>query len=237
VSTNNKHILPTSPSPLVVASVKTMQQLLNEIDQVKINVEARIKTLEQIDTGDSKAADNDHRLVEGRTQIKNLMEHIIDLQKRMDVMRKESDPNWPIQTFDEAKQNALKTLSNLSNQLNQIDKCFEKAIRQNAPSIVDSTVSTEDESVKGVGALITKLPFNNTRKTPSVSTEDESVKGVGALITNLPFNNRRKTPSVSTSEDDETTSDEDEEENEDIVTDRKQGTILLILPNSFQAYL
>jgi hypothetical protein len=219
-----------------------MQQLLNEIDQIKINVEARIKTLEQIDTGDTKAADNDHRLVEGRTQIKNLMEHIIDLQKRMDVMRKESDPNWPIQTFDEAKQNALKILSNLSNQLNQIDKRFEKAIgtipiRRNTPPIVDSTVSTEDESVKGVGALITKLPFNNTRKTPSVSTEDESVKGVGALITNLPFNNTRKTPSVSTSEDDETTSDEDEEENEDIVTDRKPGTILLILPNSFQVYL
>jgi hypothetical protein len=151
--------------------------------------------LEQIDTGHINADDNGDRLVEGRTEIKNLMEHIIDLQHQMDVMRKESDPNWPIQTFDEAKQNALKTLSNLSNQIEKAIGTIPIAIRPNTPSSVDSTVSTEDESVKGVGALITKLPFNNTRKTPSLST----------------------------SADDDTTS---EEENEDIVADRKQGTIL-----------
>jgi len=205
MATNNKQL---SQRVGATMPIRSMQQLLNQIDQVKIEVEARIETLKKIDTGRTKAIVNRDRSVEGRIQIKTLIEHIIDLQKQMNIMTKESDPNYPPKTFDKSKQNALKILSNLLNQLNQIDNHLEKAT-----GVIPTTIYTN------VQPLSTES--GNTKKTASSSTA------------------MRRTPSLSES-DEELTSDEDEEESESeeeraeyIVTERKQGKIILIFSNIF----
>jgi prefoldin subunit 5 len=159
-----------------VGVVKTMQQLLNEINQVKNDVEASIKTLKRIDTGRKKAAANRDRSVEGRTQIRNLNERINDLQNRMGQMTKESDPTWPAKTFDKSKQDALKTLSSLSNKLNQLDRHLEKATgatHDNTQPVLASTESAEGENTKGIGALVRRLSFDDTKKKTSLSNSDD----------------------------------------------------------------
>jgi hypothetical protein len=233
MSTNNKQLPPTGlgpfasppPRPRVGTAIssRSMQQLLNQIDEVKIDIETRIRTLKQIDIGSKKVVANRDRSLEGRIQIKNLIEHIINLQKQMNVMTKESDPNWPTKTFDKSKQNALEILSNLLNQLNQLDKHLEKATGTIPTAIYANAqpISTEDRNSKGIEAFSRPFPYDNTKKTASSTTDI------------------RRTPSLSES-DEETTSDEDDEEeseneegDEYIVTDKKQGKIISILSNIF----
>jgi len=151
-------------------SIISMEQLLNQIDQVKIDVEARIKTLIKIDTGHKKAIVNRDRSIEGRIQIKTLIEHIIDLQKQMNIMTKESNPNWPTKKFDKSKQNALKILSNLLNQLNQVDNHLEKAT-----GIIPTTIYTNIQPVSTEGGNTKKSVSSTTaiRRTPSLSESDE----------------------------------------------------------------
>jgi hypothetical protein len=163
MATNNKQ-LPLRVGATV--SIRSMEQLLNQIDQVKIDVETRIK----IDTGHKKAIVNRDRSVEGRIQIKTLIEHIIDLQKQMNIMTKESDPNWPIKKFDKSKQNALKILSNLLNQLNQVDNHLEKAT-----GIIPTTIYTNIQPVSTEGGNTKKSASSTTaiRRTPSLSESDE----------------------------------------------------------------
>jgi len=146
--------------------VQTMQNLLNEINQIKNEVEACIKTLKRIDS----AATNHDRLVKGRIQIKNLNDRITDLRKQMNSMTKESDPTWSIKTFDKSKQNALNTLSDLSKQLNQFDKYLEEATESIS---IASNTSIESNKTKGLGASVRRLSFEDSKKTTSLSNSDE----------------------------------------------------------------
>lgn len=149
-------------------STKTMQQLLNEINQVQNDAKATLRIFEQGDTSREEVATDRGRLIEGRRQIQNLNERITNLRKQMDAMAHKSDPNWPIETFDQAKENALQSLSKLSNELNQIDKRrLEQESGSDAQSIVSSSVSIVHENTEGIGALISNLPFDNTKKPTS----------------------------------------------------------------------
>ncbi|CAF4248460.1 unnamed protein product, partial [Adineta steineri] len=178
-----------------------MQQLLNEIDRVKNDAEASIKTLEKIDTERTKGVVDHDRLLQDRRQIYNLNEHIINLQKQMDAMTKESDSSWPIKTFDKTKQKAFETLSNLSKQLNQVDERLERVINSNAQPVASLTTTTDNGNTKGIGNLVNNLPFNQNKTSESNATA------------------RVSTPSLSSS-DDESISDEDEDEEESKIDNR-----------------
>ncbi|CAF3385263.1 unnamed protein product [Rotaria sp. Silwood1] len=201
--THSKPVNSSSSATVAMSSTKTMQQLLNEIEQVNIDAKESIKTLEKIDTRPKKAITNRDRSVEGRRELKTLTERINHLEQQMNAMTKESDPNWPIKKFDKSKQNALKTLSDLSNKLKQVDKHLEKATETtpvNDQSSVVPTTSNQNENAIGFGAFLSKFSFNKTKK-PASST------------TAVP-----KKPSSSSSEStDETTSDEEgsKEKNDD----------------------
>ncbi len=152
---------PPSSRVEAVMSIRSMQQLLNQIEQIKIEVEDRVRPLKKIDTGRKKIITNRDHSVEGRTQIKNLTEHIINLQKQLNLMTKESDPNWPTKTFDKSKQNALKTLSTLLNQLNKVDRHLEKAT---------SAIPTTMEGMYTRKAASYAIDI---RRTPSLSDSEE----------------------------------------------------------------
>ncbi|CAF3734640.1 unnamed protein product, partial [Adineta steineri] len=178
-----------------------MQQLLNEIDQVKNDAEASIKTLEKIDTERTKGVVDHDRLLQDRRQIYNLNEHIINLQKQMDAMTKESDSSWPIKTFDKTKQKAFETLSNLSKQLNQVDERLERVINSNVQPVASLTTTIDNGNTKGIDNLVNNLPFNQNKTSESNATA------------------RVSTPSLSSS-DDESISDEDEDEEESKIDNR-----------------
>ncbi|CAF0794490.1 unnamed protein product [Rotaria sordida] len=185
MSTNNKQVpraisesVSSSSSEIVATpSTKTMQQLLNEIDQVTINAKENIKTLEKIDTRPKNAIANRDRLIEGRRQIQTLTERINDLEKQMNAMTKESDPNWPIKKFDKSKQNALNTLSDLLNKLKQVDQHLEKAtetIPVNDQPSTASSVSTQNENSKRFGSPLGKFSFGKTKKAAPSESNDET---------------------------------------------------------------
>ncbi|CAF1407095.1 unnamed protein product [Adineta steineri] len=178
-----------------------MQQLLNEIDQVKNDAEASIKTLEKIDAERTKGVVDHDRLLQDRRQIYNLNEHIINLQKQMDAMTKESDSSWPIKTFDKTKQKAFETLSNLSKQLNQVDERLERVINSNVQPVASLTTTIDNGNTKGIDNLVNNLPFNQNKTSESNATA------------------RVSTPSLSSS-DDESISDEDEDEEESKIDNR-----------------
>ncbi|CAF2554877.1 unnamed protein product [Rotaria sp. Silwood2] len=211
-----KHADSQSSETVAKPSTKTMQQLLNEIDQVKIDAKESIKTLEKVDTRPKKAIANRDRLIEGQRSIKTLTERINDLEQQMNTMTKESNPNWSIKQFDKSKQNALKTLSDLSNKLKQVDQHLEKATETmsgNTQPLSASTVSTQNENSKGFGALFSKFSFGKTKKTPSSTTAAQK-----------PSSSSSSSSSEST--DETMSSDEKSEENDDDddnnATNRKQ---------------
>jgi hypothetical protein len=186
-----------------------MQRLLNEITQAKVEVNASISRLKNIDTSQKNAGNNRDRSIEGRIEIKNLTERVINLRQQMDVMTKESDPTWPSETFDESKRNALKILLSLTNELDQVDKHLVKATgaipiitSDNTHSYVASPVSTDDENTKGIGALVSKLPLGGIKKARSTSSSDET----------------------TTDEDEENDGDDDDD---DVRTNERPGKILL----------
>ncbi|UJR36136.1 hypothetical protein I4U23_028870 [Adineta vaga] len=168
-----------------------MQKLLDEIDQVKID----IRTYEE------ETIDDDDDDDESQTEIRNFNERIINLQKQMNAMTKELDPDWPVETFDQVKQNALKILFNLSERLNRINQHLEETTYITPRPFVPSTT---DENIKGVPSADNKrITTSNTTTAKQISSSSSS--------------------SSSESSDAETISDEEQsEENLVVVTDRKQ---------------
>ncbi|CAF4972989.1 unnamed protein product [Rotaria sp. Silwood1] len=229
------------------SSPKSMEQLMNEIDQLKKDVDTTTKTLEKIDTGRKKAAANRDRSVEGRTQIRDLNERLINLQKQIDAMTKDSDPKFPVKKFDKTKKSALKTLSSLSKDLNQVDKHLERATGT-IPATTTSTgdlqpaatpadgqpvaaprVSTETENTKGVGALMRKLPFGGKKKSSSKKSHDTTTPTATEPIHKTDDAAEKKTKDEARSdteeEEDEEEDEEDEEEesdDDDVVSDKKK---------------
>ncbi|CAF2687332.1 unnamed protein product [Rotaria sp. Silwood2] len=234
------------------SSAKSMEQLMNEIDQLKKDVDTATKTLEKIETGRKKAAANRDRSVEGRTQIRDLNERIINLQKQMDAMTKDTDPKWPAKKFDKTKKTALKTLSGLSKDLNDVDKHLEKAtgtipattatsadLQTTATSadgqpVAAPRASTENENTKGVSAFIKKLPFGKRKSsskkpldtaTPAAPPTTESVNKTDDAA------QKKTKDEVQSDNEDEEGEEEDEEEegeeeesDEDVVSDKKKVT-------------
>ncbi|CAF1045840.1 unnamed protein product [Adineta ricciae] len=107
-----------------------MQKLLDEINQVKNDVEVYLNTQKETSDGN-------------QTEIRNFNENINDLRTRMDAMARGSDSNWPMETFDQVKRDALDTLSNLSKRLHEFNQHFEET--------VDAPVSkaNREKSIRG----------------------------------------------------------------------------------------
>ncbi|CAF1326156.1 unnamed protein product [Adineta steineri] len=220
---------PTAP----VISGKTMQQLLSEIDQLKIDVEASSKVLEKIDTGRRKGAANRERSVEGRTKVKDLTERLINLQNQVHATTRAPDSKEPVRTFDKTKQNAVKALNNLSNKLNNVDKHLERAtgpmpVTTAPPTDVQpaaTPAAPAEENTKGLRSLVSKLPFGNRNKsaskeslaptTPAVPAPSKPVEETG--------HETPKTPKDEAIEDDDDVVGESEDEDDDdVVSDKKK---------------
>jgi len=239
---------PLAPPPVgtTATSAKTMQHLLNEIDTAKMDVESAARKLEKIDTGRRKGAANRDQSVEGRTQIRDLRERVVNLQRQMDAMTKTTDPNWPISTFDKTKRNALKTITNLSNKLNQVDKHLEKATGAtpvpaappvdtqstatpaNAQPAVVPVAPVAEENTRGIGAFISKLPFGGKKKSASKESLASTAQAVPAPSTSAKETGdgvQKATKDEEAHEDDddvEEGSDADDDD-DDVVSDRKKG--------------
>ncbi|CAM4807319.1 unnamed protein product [Rotaria magnacalcarata] len=153
----------------VGSPIKTMQQLLDDIDQVKANSKLTLKSFEKINAGSTKMTANRDKSIEGRRQIKTIIEHIQNLEREMKAMTKESDPNWPAKTFDRTKIDALNTLSNLIDELSRFDQNLVKTtetIEKTAPvNIQYSKTSSSDENSNGVEDYDSKLSIRDTNKT------------------------------------------------------------------------
>ena len=225
--------LPPPASTAGAPAVKTMKDLMSEIDQAKKDIEAEAKILEKIDTGRKKAAANRDRSVEGRTKIRELTERVTNLRTQMEAMTKESDPSWPAKTFDKTKKNALKTLTSLSSKLGHADKHLERATgtlsaTTTAPLVTDtqSTVPpataplapTEGEHAKGIAALASTAPLEGRRKLPSNESPTITTPGKHA-------NETKKDVVASDEEEDEEGEEEDvsDVDDDDVISDRKRG--------------
>jgi hypothetical protein len=220
----------SASTPATPSSAKTMQQLMNEIDETRMLVESNTKTLEKIDTGRKKAATNRDRSLEGRTQIRDLTERVVNLQRQMEGMTKDSDKNWPAKSFDKTKQNALKTLTNLSTKLNHADKHLERATgtvpittapttdTQSAPV---PAATTEGENTKGLGSLMRKLPFRKKRAaTPEVPVT--TTQTVPAPLKPADETKKAPTDEVASDEGEEDEESEDDDD-DDVISDKKPG--------------
>lgn len=191
--TNQKRSSPTSELR-VDESTKTMQQLLNEIDQIQTDVQAKIKSLERID-----ATAHRDRAIEGRKQIQILNERVANLQTRMNLMTNKSDPRLPIKQFDKSKGDALKTLSNLSTELHRVDQYLQKLI-------TEEESSEEDE----VGSH--KSPSRNTNQNATSVTNVQRIRSAPKSIQD------------DDEEEEETSDDEDDDDDDDDdETANKQG--------------
>ena len=130
-----------------------MQKLLDEINQVKNDVEVYLNTQKQTSDGN-------------QTEIRNFNGTINDLRARMDDMAKESDSNWPVETFDQVKRDALDTLLSLSKRLHVFNQHFEETVDVTARSFAPT---------KGIEALASRLPVVKPEESTSASSSDEQV--------------------------------------------------------------
>jgi uncharacterized phage infection (PIP) family protein YhgE len=220
-------LVPPSAAP---TSVKTMEQLMSEIDQAKKDIETETKALEKIDTGRKKAAANRDRSVEGRTKIRQLTEHVATLKQQMEFMTSESDPKWPVKTFDKTKKAALKTLENLTHKLEHADKHLEKVTKTipatTAPLTTDTQsaaaapiATTEGENTKGLGALLSRDPI--TGRKSSTATELPAISTSAKLVDETaPKTTKRE---VASDEDDDGEEEDDDDDDGDVISDRKRG--------------
>ena len=154
---------------------------MNEVDQIKAEVEANTKTLEKIDTGKKKAAANRDQSLEGRVKVRDLSHRLVNLQKQLDTITKESDPTWPAKTFDKTKQSALKTLKTLSGKLDHADKHLERAT---GPAPIPTTAPPAEGQAdagapaapnpKGIAALMGEVPLVGERKQEATVEVPES---------------------------------------------------------------
>ncbi|CAF3362720.1 unnamed protein product [Rotaria socialis] len=194
----------------VASPIKTMQQLLDDIDKVKANSKLTLKSFEKIDAGSTKMAANRNNSIEGRRQIKTIIEHIQTLEREMKAMTKESDPNWPAKTFDRTKIDALNTLSNLIDELNRFDQNLVKtteAVEKTAPvNIQYSKRSSSDETSNGVEDYDSKLPVRDTNKTITPATTIQ----------------KRTSSTDKTASDDDDDDEEEEDGDDDAVNDNHQ---------------
>lgn len=236
----------TVPAPATAAPAKTMEKLLSEIDDAKKAIEDGVKPLEKLDTGRKKAAANRDEAVKGQTKIRELNERVVNLHKQMDTMTKETDPNFPVKSFDKAKKNALKTLSNLTHKLEQADKHLEKATNTSALNVAPltgtqptetlataaaTTTSTEGENTKGVGSLLSKLPFTKKRakskEPPAAATTTPQTAATPAQAADGTTTKTTKDKVASDEEeyDDDDVEEEEEEgtDDDDVVSDKKKG--------------
>ena len=225
------------------SSVKSMEQLLQEIDQIKTEVESAVKTLEKIDTGRRKAAANRDRSIEGRTQVKALTQRVVSLQQQMNEMKIDNNPNWTSKKLDKKRRTALKTLSGLSNKLNHVDKHLEKATgTTTAPtdseSVAASRTATE-ENTKKIAALVRRPLLNAENEASSRESPDPSKPPSAATRSNFVDRaddtgqeSKKGGIASDTEEQEEEEEDEDEEEQEeesddedddDAVSDKKKG--------------
>jgi prefoldin subunit 5 len=225
------------------SSVKTMKQLMDEIDQVKTDFENTIKPLEKIETGRKKTLAGHDQAVQGRIKIRDFNERIVSLQNQMNAMTKETDPTYDKKLFDKTKKNGEKALTNLSHKVEQVDKHLEKATGQisttTAPSAgtqstakpaVVSTVVPEAENKKGVRSLLGRLPFTRKEtslKVPPDTTTSETVP-TPAKPADEPVDAAQKTTKdKAVSKEEEEEEDEEDEESgdddDDVVSDKKKG--------------
>lgn len=233
------------PVPTAPAATKTMGQLLNEIDELKKAVDEGLKPYEKLDTGRKKAAANRDEAVKGQTKVRELNERTVALQKQMEAMTKDSDLTFPGKSFDGAKKNALKSISKLSDKLEQVDKRLEKATNVSAlapapvtaptqPTATATTTSTDGENTKGVGSLLSKLPFTKKRSTSketpaatTTTTPTPQAVATPAATTGdtIPKTTKDKVPSDEEDDDDDVEEGEDEEgtDDDDVISDKKKG--------------
>jgi len=229
------------------SSVKTMKQLMDEIDQVKTDFENTIKPLEKIETGRKKTLAGHDQAVQGRIKIRDFNERIVSLQNQMNAMTKETDPTYDKKLFDKTKKNGEKALTNLSHKVEQVDKHLEKATGQisttTAPSAgtqsaatpaVVSTVVPETENKKGAESLLSKLPFTRKKTSskvpPATATATSETVPTPAKPADEPVDAAQKTTkdkAVSKEEEEEEEEDEENEESgdddDDVVSDKKKG--------------
>lgn len=170
------------------SSASTMQQLMNEIDQLKSEVEASTTALDKIDTGKKHVAANRDQCLEGRTKVRGLTERVVHLQKQLDSMHKDTDPTWPTKSFDKTKKDRVKVLKGLTDKLNRTDKRLEKATGPvPIPTAALSTEGQTDTSAsavpntQGIGALVREVPLLGERKPEATPEVPETTKAVPPL--------------------------------------------------------
>jgi hypothetical protein len=175
-STSTETATATAPSP-----AKTMEQLMNEIDETKKLVETAAKNWEKLDLGRKKIEANRAQAIQGRTEIHGLKERVLNLQKQVDAATQAADPTP--KTFDKRKKNAQKALSNLSSKLDHAEKHLEKA-----------TGSAPVMTVPVAGASSTTTPASGQpAAAPTTTTEAENTKGLRGFIGRLPLTKKKST--------------------------------------------
>ncbi|CAF1045917.1 unnamed protein product [Adineta ricciae] len=180
-----------------------MQKLLDEINQVKNDVEVYLNTQKETSDGN-------------QTEIRNFNENINDLRTRMDAMARGSDSNWPMETFDQVKRDALDTLSNLSKRLHEFNQHFEETVDVNARPFAPT---------KGIEALASRHPLIKPEDTTSSSSSDEEAVSDEESVV-LPNNRNQGTsnsPQVVKFKEASTSSEEDDSEDEDEESENKNS--------------
>ena len=155
-------------------SARMMKDLVDEINQLKTEIESTAKTLKKLDSSRKKAAANKDAAMEGQNKVRIFKERLISLQKEMDAMTKDKDPSSTQKAFDKAKQSQIKTLNSLSNGLQQTEKHLEKVInaaatKQAQPYPTEAQPATTDNS-KGIAALVKPTPISDQKQS---TTETE----------------------------------------------------------------
>ncbi|CAF0963158.1 unnamed protein product [Adineta ricciae] len=172
-----------------------MQKLLDEINQVKNDVEVYLDTQKKTSDG-------------SQTEIRNFNENINDLRTRMDDMVKGSDSNWPVETFDRVKRDALDTLSNLSRRLHEFNQHFIETVDVDARPFAPTT---------GIEALASRLPLIKPEEATSASSSDEEVISdeESVVLPNNKKHGKSSSPQVVKFKEVSTSSEEDDSEDED----------------------
>jgi ribosomal protein S15P/S13E len=240
-------LAPAAPPPAAAAAATTatssstaagMQQLMNDMDQLKSDVEASTAVLDKIDTGKKSAATNRDQCLEGRTLVRGLTERVVNLQKHLDSMTKDTDPTWPAKTFDKTKKDRVKMLKGLSDKLNRTDKRLEKAtgpvsIPTTAPPAqgqTDASASTVPNA-KGIAALIGDIPLVGEKKpeaTPEVPDPTPAVPAVPAKAAEEvkpPISRRLQSPESS-----------EDTDNDDVVSAADSGNDDLLIFDGIQPF-
>jgi prefoldin subunit 5 len=224
------------------STVKSMKQLMDEIDQAKIDFENTIKPLEKIETGRKKTVSSHDQAVQGRTKIREFNERVLSLQNQITAMTKETDPTYDKNLFDRTKKNGQKSLTDLSHKIDRVDKHLEKATGKTstttAPSAgthstppVVSTAVTEGENTKGIGSILNRLPLIRKKapsKVPVATTTPETVPTPAKPADEAGDAARKTTNDKAASDDDDEEEEVEEEEesdddDDDVISDKKKG--------------